>query len=202
MTAESPGRDVAERTIPDEALVRQFQEGSEGAFNVLVGRYKDRLINFAYRFLGDYDEADDVVQETFIRVYYHKDAFRPVARFSTWLYTIATNLARTQLRRRKRHAIFSLGRKGRDRDEKDFDLLDTRNAPDEMADQSLRHRAIQKALDAMNPKFREAVILCDLQELTYEEICEITGLNIGTVKSRLNRGRAELKALLKEALDE
>src|SRR5689334_21662305 len=86
----------------DEELIALFQDGDESAFSILVGRYKDALVNFAFRFMGDYDEADDVAQETFVRVYRNKLAYRPVAKFSTWLYTIASNLSKTALRRRKR----------------------------------------------------------------------------------------------------
>ena len=183
---------------PDEELIASFQGGDETAFTLLVGRHKDHLVNFVYRFLGDYDDADDVVQETFVRVYKHKNAYTPVAKFSTWLYTIAANLAKTQLRRRKRTMIFSLTRKGDDQPGTAMDIPDSRYAADVVADSSLKHEIIQKALNAISPKYREVVVLCDVQELTYEEICSITGLNIGTVKSRLNRGRARLQELLKD----
>src|SRR6267143_1100728 len=90
---------VAQRAAPtDEELIGAFQRGDARAFDALVGRYKDQLTNFAFRFLGDFDEADDVVQETFIRVYRKGGAYRPIARFSTWIYTIAANLAKTHLR--------------------------------------------------------------------------------------------------------
>src|SRR5258706_569829 len=92
----------------DEELIAQFQDGDVAGFNLLVGRYKDQIVNFAHRYLGDYDEADDVAEETFVLLYKSKDLYKPVARFSTWLYTIAANLAKTQLRRRRRGILFSL----------------------------------------------------------------------------------------------
>ena len=186
----------------DEELIAAFQQGQTEAFNLLVGRYKDQLMNYVFRYLGDYDQADDVVQETFIRVYRKKDSYKPVAKFSTWLYTIATNLAKTQLRRRKSHAIFSISRHSGDHQEKDYDIPDQSSATDSQADSTLKQEIIQKALDSISPKYREIVILCDVQELTYEEICKITELNIGTVKSRLNRGRVKLQKLLKDLVDE
>jgi len=180
----------------DEELILQFQQGAERAFNLLVGRYKDPLTNFVYRFLGDYDEADDVVQETFIRLSRSKLAYRPVAKFSTWLYTIAANLARTQLSRRKRHSFFSLSRPRGD-EGAPAEIPDTRYAADSMAESTLTSGLIEDALNKLPAKYREVVILCDIQELSYEEICLITGANMGTVKSRLSRGRSRLQELLK-----
>ncbi|HEV8537347.1 MAG TPA: sigma-70 family RNA polymerase sigma factor [Bacteroidota bacterium] len=194
--------DRQKATRSDEELIAAFQEGRLDAFNLLVERYKHQLVNFAYRFLGDYDEADDVAQETFIRLYRNKDSYRPVAKFSTWLYTIAANLAKTQLRRRKRHAIFSLTRERDEGEERMMEIPDVRYAADAVADSSLKQEIIEQALNSISPKYREVVVLCDVQELTYEEICAITGLNIGTVKSRLNRGRAQLQELLKGLKEE
>ena len=186
----------------DEELIVSFQQGKIEAFNLLVGRYKHQLVNFAYRYLGDYDEADDVAQETFVRLYRNKHAYKPVAKFSTWLYTIAANLAKTQLRRRKRYTIFSLTRETTDGQERTVDIPDTSYAADADAERVLKQEIIQHALNSISPKYREVVVLCDVQELTYEEICTITGLNIGTVKSRLNRGRTQLQQLLKELKEE
>jgi RNA polymerase sigma-70 factor (ECF subfamily) len=193
-------RAVTDTAFTDEQLIADFQQGRNEAFTKLVGRYKDQLINYLYRYLGDYDEADDVAQETFLRLYYKKDKYKPVAKFSTWLYTIATNLAKTHLRRRKRFSILSF-RHGAD-DDKRNDIPDNRYPADAEAERSLKEAMIQKALDAISPKYREVVVLSDIQELSYEEICTITGLNIGTVKSRLSRGRLQLKALLKDLRDE
>jgi len=186
----------------DEELMAAFQSGREEAFTMLVGRYKHLLMNFAYRYLGDYDESDDVVQEAFIRVFRHRESYQPVAKFSTWLYTITVNLAKTQLKRRKRLALFSLSRSRGGEEGGDRELPDERYAADREAERSLTQALIQKALETISPKYREVVVLCDIQELSYEEIGEITGLNIGTVKSRLNRGRAKLQVLLQQLADE
>ena len=186
----------------DEELIAAFQQGQTDAFNILVKRYKDQLMNFVVRYVGDYDQADDVVQETFVRVYRNKQSYKPIAKFSTWLYTIATNLAKTQLHRRKRHALFSLSRRSESGEEKEYDIPDVNASADGQADSALKQEIIQKALDSISPKYREVVVLSDIQDMSYEEICLITGLNIGTVKSRLNRGRAQLQVLLKDILDE
>ena len=192
---------AASRQKTDEELIAEFQSGRAEAFNVLVGRYKDPLMNFACRFLGDEDDADDVVQEVFIRVYRNKHAFRPIAKFSTWIYTITANLAKTQLRRRKRHALFSLSRRTQGRDD-EREIPDVRYPADQLAESTLRREIIQQSLLSVKEKYREIVVLRDVQELSYEEICEVTGLTMGTVKSRINRGRAQLQVLLKELLDE
>ncbi len=189
-------------TPSDEELIKAFQEGRIEAFNVLVGRYKHPLINFVFRYLGDYDQADDVVQETFIRLYQKKQLYRPIAKFSTWIYTIATNLAKTQLRNRSKQTIFSLNRGKQDESQREYEIRDDRYPADRLAEAALNHDIIQRALSALPEQFREAVILSDIQELSYDEICAITGMNMGTLKSRLNRGRSQLQELLKDLVHE
>jgi RNA polymerase sigma-70 factor (ECF subfamily) len=182
----------------DEDLIAEFQSDNVAAFDLLVGRYKDPLTNFVYRFLGDWEECNDVVQETFIRLYRNKHSYKPVAKFSTWLYTIATNLARTQLRRRNRWRFLSLSPRGKDDPEPQFDLPDDATSPDRLAESALLDERIQKALDALSAKYKEVIVLRDIQDLSYEQIADITGLNLGTVKSRINRARAQLQEMLKD----
>ncbi|MBI1805122.1 MAG: sigma-70 family RNA polymerase sigma factor [Ignavibacteriae bacterium] len=197
-----PERQTAIHHKTDEELIADFQAGNLESFTLIVGRYKDQLMNFVYRYVGDYDDADDIVQDVFVRVYRNKNAYKPIAKFSTWIYTIATNLAKTELRRRKRHSLFSLNRGRDEQQEKQYDIPDSRYPADGEADRSLKQELIQRALNSLGGKYREILILCDVQDLSYEEICGITGLNMGTVKSRLNRGRAKLQVLLKDLLDE
>ncbi|MGA2623600.1 MAG: sigma-70 family RNA polymerase sigma factor [Bacteroidota bacterium] len=186
----------------DEELISAFQQGDATAFGVIVGRYKDRLVNFVFRYVGDYDDADDIVQETFVRVYRSRDLYQPVAKFSTWIYTIATNLAKTELRRRRYRMLVPLSRKSEHDAGRDVEIADARYPADDTAERSLQQEFIQRALNAIPAKYRELVVLCDIQELSYDEICAVTGLNVGTVKSRLNRGRAQLQKLLKDLIDE
>ena len=94
--------------LSDELLIKKLQEGDIGAYNQIVYRYKDRLLNFIYRFLNDIDRAEDLVQDTLLKLYTHKDSYQEIARFSTWLYTIAANMARTELRKIKRRKTFSI----------------------------------------------------------------------------------------------
>lgn len=187
----------------DEELIFAFQRGSSEAFDIIVTRYKHPLTNFVYRFLGDYDDCDDVVQETFVRVFRNKHSYKPQAKFSTWIYTIAGNLAKSRLRQRERQKLLSLSTLWkREEDFREADIPDNRYPADRDAESSLKFERIQKALSQISAKYREVVILRDIQEFSYEEIASITGLKLGTVKSRIKRGRTILQKLLKDIIDE
>ena len=186
----------------DEELILEYQQNNTmRAFEILVQRYKNPLTNFVFRFLGDYEACTDVVQDTMIKVFRYKDSYSSVAKFSTWIYTIAGNLAKTEYQRRKRRKIFSINSYGTEEQET-FDIPDERYRPDVMTDSGINEEIIQKALLKISTVYREMVILRDIQELSYEEIAEITGITVGTVKSRINRGRAQLQKLLKALHDE
>lgn len=182
--------------LTDEELIKEFQDNNTiEAYEILVSRFKDPLTNYVYRFLGDRDVCTDIVQDTMIKFYLHKDSYKSFAKFSTWIYTIAGNLARNELKRRKRRTIFSLNP---DDDEKKIQIEDTSFvSPERSTDSQIKGEIIQKALLKVKPVYREVVILRDIEGLSYEEIAEITELSIGTVKSRINRGRKHLQELLK-----
>lgn len=181
--------------LSDEELIIEFQHsGDERAFEILVKRFKNPLINFVYRFLGDYDSCVDVVQDTFVKVYRYKDRYTNVAKFSTWIYTIASNLAKTEYQRRKRVKFFSISDND---DERNIEIKDNTYRPDKNVDTQYKEEQIQKALLKVKVVYREPVILRDIQDLSYEEIADILNIEIGTVKSRINRGRKRLQKLLK-----
>jgi len=182
----------------DEELIAEFQRDNETAFTILVSRHKDALTNFAFRFLNDWDDCNDVVQETFVRVFRNKHSYEPIAKFSTWLYTIASNLAKTHLRKRKLRRLVTFG-SGRTR-ESDFvlELQDESSRADKRVESSIIQDLVGRALASLPTKYREVIVLRDVQELSYEEIAAVTGLNIGTVKSRINRARSQLKEILKD----
>jgi RNA polymerase sigma-70 factor (ECF subfamily) len=187
--------------LTDEELILEFQlNNTVKAYEILVQRYKNPLINYIYRFLGDYETCADIVQETMIKVYKNKDSYKSIAKFSTWIYTIAGNLARTEYQRRKRRNIFSISSHGDD--EEPFDIPDQSARPDVIADSGIKDEIIQKALLQVSDSYREMVILRDIQEMSYEEIANITGITVGTVKSRINRGRTQLQKLLKDIYKE
>ncbi len=184
--------------MSDEDLMAQFQAGTVEAFDILVSRYKDPLTNYIYRFLGDMKECEDLLQETFLRVYRNRHSYRRIAKYSTWLYTIAGNLARSEYRKRKRRRLYSLQSVNRDDEEYEVEIPDEQFSPDKHTESTLQDRHIQEALKQIPEEFREVVVLRDVQNLAYEEIAEITGLPMGTVKSRINRGRTKLQSLLKD----
>lgn len=187
--------------LTDEELILEFQSNNTlGAFELLVHRYKNPLTNFIFRFLGDYESTVDVVQETMIKVYKNKDSYKSIAKFSTWIYTIAGNLARTELKRRKRRNMFSINSYGEEKE--NYDIPDESYRPDVITDSGIKEKIIQEALLKVSDAYRDVVVLRDVQELSYEEIAEITGISIGTVKSRINRGRSQLQKLLKDIYKE
>ena len=157
--------DIKLRELSDEELILEFQKNNtEDAFNILVQRYKNPLTNFVFRFLGDYEACNDVVQETMIKVYRYKDSYSSVAKFSTWVYTIAGNLARTEYRRQRRQNIFSINDYGEEH--QTYDLPDETYRPDVATDSGIKDEIIQKALLKVKETYREAVILRDIQGLT------------------------------------
>jgi RNA polymerase sigma-70 factor (ECF subfamily) len=187
--------------LTDEELILEFQQNNTvKAYEILVQRYKNPLINYVYRFLGDYEACVDIVQETMIKVYRNKDSYKSIAKFSTWIYTIAGNLARTEYQRRKKRNTISINSSRED--DETFDIPDESSRPDDITDSGIKEELIQKALLKISKAYREMVVLRDIQELSYEEIAEVTGVAVGTVKSRINRGRAQLQKLLKDIYKE
>ncbi len=182
----------------DEELIERFQKGDVYAFDLIVKRYKEQLLNFVYRFVGNQEEAEDIVQETFLRVYRKRKAYKRIAKFSTWIYTIAGNLSRTELRRRKRRKLFSVTDMGFE--DRDYEISDEGYNPENQVDGLIQEEIIQREINNLSPKFREVIILRDVQELSYEEISKIIKVPIGTVKSRVNRGRLKLQAQLKDLM--
>ncbi|MDX9758001.1 MAG: sigma-70 family RNA polymerase sigma factor [Bacteroidota bacterium] len=188
-------------SLSDEELMLLFQRDVRLAFDILVERYKNPLMNYIFRFTGNSEDSADLLQDTFIRVYRKKHLYKTIARFSTWVYTIAGNLAKSELRRGHRKYLTPIERKRSDDEEYSIPLPDHDPLPDRSADKNIVFERIQKALLQIPEVFREAVVLRDIQELSYEEIAEITDMPIGTVKSRINRGRSQLQELLKDLYD-
>lgn len=189
--------------ITDETLVTEFLGGDERAFVELMRRYKQPIITFVYRFLGNYEDACDIAQETFVRLYRFANSYQGEVKFSTWLYTIAGNLARTELKKYRRKYGTSMQQAfGIGEDAETWDVPDETYRPDDRVDTNTITQEVQKALMRVSPSYREMVILRDVQQMSYEEIAEITKTELGTVKSRINRGRAQLQEQLKGLYDE
>jgi len=176
----------------DHDLMRKIQEGDMVAFNQMANKFKNRLMNVISRMVGSTEEAEDIVQETFLRVYQHRDSFDFKHCFSTWIYTIALNLGRNELRKRKRFKF--------------LDIFDLQGKESEIAVEmklpSNLPGAIENALTSLPEKYKSAFMLRDVQELPYEEIAKIMNIPLGTVKSRVNRARAMLREKLRPRMEE
>ena len=180
----------------DEQLIARFQSGDERAYIELVNRYRDRLINFVYPFLGDFEQAEDVVQETMLKLYEKKHYYREIAKFSTWIYTIARNLANTELRKKKRRKTTYISRMTKDDRQYDIPAIQA-DLNQNLQNEFIRDR-IHAAIKELPEHFKTVIILRDIQELSYDDISNIVGVPLGTVKSRINRARLQLQAELQD----
>ena len=183
--------------LTDEELIIDFQNGNRDAFNQLVIRYKDKLTNFIYRFTYDIDSAQDLAQDTLLKVYINKDSYKEIAKFSTWIYTIASNLAKTELRKLKRRKTYSIS--DLSNDDREFVIhRPEEQSFEEIEDTNVSSSILQQSLTEIDDEFKNIIILRDIQELSYDEISKILKIPLGTVKSRINRGRFKLKDILKQ----
>lgn len=182
-------------SLSDEELILLFQKEDREAFSQLVNRYKDRLVNFLFRYTGSRDEAEDIAQDTFLRLYRLKHTYKEVGKFSSWFYTIALNQAKSHIRDKRRHAAQPLHQTFGD-EERELDVKSEERLPDEQLMLEDEGRYIQRAINRLEEKHKEIIILRDIQDLEYEEIAGILSIPVGTVKSRINRARESLKAEL------
>lgn len=200
-------RDVARtptlKEVDDSTLVARFLAGERRAFTELADRYHVRLMNFIQRTIGDRDRAEDLVQETFIRVYRHLHRFDQTKKFSTWVYTIAGNLAKNELRNRSRNplVLFQTIKKNWDADHRPLEWEDNTYRPDDLYRKRHLKEMIDGAVAQLPEHHRMVFVLREMEGKTYEEIAEITGVNLGTVKSRLNRARNNFAQLIEPMLD-
>src|SRR5262245_13078172 len=190
------------RELSDERLMEVLVAGDKAAFDLLVQRLKVRLYNYVLRLLRDPSEAEEVTQEALVRAYVHADKYRNIAKFSTWLYTIATNLVRNRIRKvRSSPKFLSLhwGR-GEDEEEEPIDLPDSGDLPDRVLEKSELHAIVAQGIERIPPRYREAFVLREMNQFSYEEIAAITGLKLGTVRSRINRGRGHFREIMQPML--
>ena len=191
------------KELDDSALVASFLAGEKRAFEELVGRYNTRLLNFVYRTIGDRERGQDLVQETFVRVYRHLHRFDQTKKFSTWIYTIASNLAKNELRNRSRNplVLFQTLRRNWDADHRPLEWEDTQYKPDDLFRKRHLREKVEEAVTHLPEHHRIVFVLRELEGKTYEEIAEITGVNLGTVKSRLNRARNNFATIIAPLID-
>ena len=180
---------------PDEAdLLARVRKGDLAAFNLLVEHYQTAVFTLCLRMLGTPQTAEDATQEAFIAAYRHLDKFRGGS-FRSWLYRIAANASYDELRRRKARAMSSLDEPAGE-GERPFDAPDPSPTPDDRAEQAELRDVLARALAAIPADQRLSVTLCDVQGLDYAEIAEVMQCSLGTVKSRIARGRLRLRTIL------
>jgi RNA polymerase sigma-70 factor (ECF subfamily) len=180
----------------DEELMERCAAGSHEAFQCLVERYRGRLINVIGRFINDRDRAEDIVQEVFLRVFRNKHRYQRKGKFSTWIFTIAVNLAKNEIRRKvRRRGEVSL--EGLE-EAAGPSVATADHSPD--AEESLGREQLREmvavAIERLPARYREAVVLRDIEGMAYEEIASILRIPGGTVRSRINRGRLMIKDYL------
>jgi RNA polymerase sigma-70 factor (ECF subfamily) len=198
---------ASEEQHEEAQFVARLVARDEGAFNELVVTYQRRVFALVFRMLGRRDEAEDLAQEVFVQVFKAIDQFRGDSKLSTWIYRIAVNLCKNRTKYlSRRHA----------NDQDDVDAMADRlpfsaakgvsvggiSRPDELVEGMQLEVVVKRAIAQIEPEFREVLILRDVEDMSYEEIAEVTGLADGTVKSRIHRARAQLRAIVEKAMGE
>jgi RNA polymerase sigma-70 factor (ECF subfamily) len=188
----------------DARILRGLRSGIEGAYEELIERYEQQLFGMVYRLLGNQSDTSDVVQEVFLKVFRGVSTFREQSSLRTWIYRIAVNEANNQRRWFVRHCRMEVPlEETRPEHPNSIEYaLDPGRSPFEQAMDSETRTLIERALTQINPVFRTAVVLRDIQNLSYEEIAEILQVSLGTVKSRILRGRDALRRELTQRPDQ
>lgn len=182
-------------------MINAFKGGNKTAFDGLVLKYKDMVFNLCYRFLGDYQDANDTAQDTFIKAYKTLKRFRAESSFSTWIYRIAVNTCKNKVKslehryRKQTRSLDNPGTAGNDN--LLIEIADESLSPPIELEKKERSILIQKAIKSMPKAKKEIIILRDMEGLSYEEIMTITGLTLGTVKSKIARARSDLREKLR-----
>lgn len=170
--------------LDESECISRAQRGDVSAFSELVSRFQDRIYRFLVRLTRSQDDARDLTQETFLRAFQSLPRWTPDARFTTWLFRIARNLAFDLLRRHKRIEFVAL--------EEHATIVDTAPGPDDVLQTAQRLRLLEAALLRLPAEHREILLLREIEDMTYDDIADVLGLNLGTVKSRIARARSAL----------
>lgn len=186
--------------MSESEYIKRCQEGDSEAFGELVTLYENKILNYCYRMLGNWTDAEDATQEVFVKLYRFIGSFTGQSAFSTWLYKIASNVCLDYLRKNKKHTsdTVSLHQQNAEGEEFLLNIEDKGLTPYESAQMSEAQRALALALEQLSEDQRKVVVLRDVEGLSYEEIGEVMGIAEGTVKSRINRARLALKKLLEK----
>ena len=191
------------RKCEDNELVIRFIEGEERAFDELSNRYHSKLVNFLTRRTGDRQRAEDMTQETFLRVFRHIHRFDTSRKFSTWIFTIASNLGKNELRNRSRNPLVlhqALKKRGDD-DDRPLEWEDPGSGPDDLFHKRHLRQLVESVTDQLPEHHRSVFVMREMQGKSYDEIAELTGIKVGTVKSRLNRARNSFAMIIEPMLN-
>lgn len=182
-------------TASDWELIEMFKQGKEEVFEEIVRRYQKKVVNTTYRMMGNQEDAHDLAQEVFLRVYRNLHKFQGRSSFSTWLFTIASNICRDELRKRQRRVqADSLSEPVQFTDgEVEREIADESMTPETLSLKRELNDEIQAVVDQLPPEQKEAIVLREFQGFSYEEIAEISGVSLGTVKSRISRARMSMR---------
>lgn len=179
----------------DEELMSRFQGGDENAYIELVNRYRNKIMNFIFNYLGDLESSEDLAQDTMVKLYQKKHYYKEIAKFSTWLYTIAKNLANTELRKKKHRKTTNFSQMTKD--EKQYDFPSNAHGTHQEVESEIATEIISRAIEKLSDKYKTVILLRDVEDISYEDISAVVGVPIGTVKSRINRARLQLQIELK-----
>jgi len=171
--------------MDEQELMKKIEEGDEMAFAQIVTLYKSRIVNFLYQLTSDYEKAVELAQETFMRVYFKAKRYRPIAPVSSWIYTIASNLAKTEMKKKQRMTTVSID----DEYSRASSQIYYEDNPEDM--ETIKN--LRKALNSLHSRYRIPLVLKDIEGFSQEEIAEMLNKPIGTIKARISRGRAYLK---------
>lgn len=185
----------------DEELILAYQNGEKEAIEVIFHRYKKPVFNYALRILSDRAEAEDVVSDIFVMLFVKKDSYRPEAKFSTWLYTVARNICFSKLRQRKKFFSFWVKDK-KDNEYHQLDIPDLELSPEKLTVEKETSLSVQKALDRLPIVQREAIVLREYQKLSYQEISVVMDCSLEKVKILIFRARETLKKNLSYLIKE
>ncbi|HEY0004558.1 MAG TPA: sigma-70 family RNA polymerase sigma factor [Pyrinomonadaceae bacterium] len=197
------GTAVSSAVVSDHALLEATRTGDEAAFAELVSRYRNQITGYIYRLTNDYEEAVDLAQETFVRVYRAADRYQNSYAFSTYIYRIATNLAISELRKKKRRRLVSLTGLFQTPDSgppREFNPPDLNPLQDATLIDAERRAAVSRSIASLPEKYRAPLVLRDVEGKSYLEIARILQTSEGTIKSRISRARGLLRDKLKAYL--
>ena len=180
----------------EAAIVRKVLDGDANAFETLVLEYEKNVYNIALRMTGNSEDAADMTQEAFIKAYNSLQSFRGDSKFSVWLYRIVSNVCLDFLRSKNRRPTVSLSVEDDDGEDTQLDVADESQSPELLLDRKLTRESVRRGLDSLPPDYRQILLLREIQGLSYDEISQALGLEVGTVKSRIFRARKRLCTFL------